>query len=283
MCGRDNTSRVRTSIVLVRILLALILSVGCAAAALTELQISPKNPKVGDSVTISGKASPNEVLSAEITFIQNVTVSNGEYKYDPGKISMPAGTTNSIITAEGVKNLAISTNILGIKLSRSFDASADTATVSMPNIPKGRYNLVISGEAAGQDQVQLTMTAKINIKADKKGKFKYSYKTDYVPPGKFTIKIEDQTKEVTLSSKGGPNRGGGTGEARILEGQTQPESTLTAPPEVPSESNVTEQMAPPVTQPNETTELVPPVTEPQTFMDSLRALFDRILKLLGSE
>lgn len=284
ICSKNTIcSLARTSIVPVSILLTLLLSVGWAAAAVTDLQISPKDPYVGDSVTISGTASPNEVLSASVIFVQNAAVSNGEYKYDPGKVSIPKGTTSSIITVDGAKDLTISTKILGIDLYRTLEASAGTATMSMSNIPKGRYDLVISGKAEGTDPVQVIMTANINIQADKKGRFKYSYKTNYVPAGEFTIDIGDQTRVVTLSPETGKKKGEGSGkgEAKVLDTQTQPELPLASLPDVSPENNVTEQMAPPVTEPNITEEIVHPTTEPQSFMDSLRALLDKFLKSLG--
>ncbi|OPY19885.1 MAG: hypothetical protein A4E24_01475 [Methanomethylovorans sp. PtaU1.Bin093] len=275
ICSKNDIySLARTSIVPASILLTVLLSVCCAAAAVTDLQISPENPYVGDSVTIYGTASPNEVLSASVTFVQNAAASNGEYKYDPGKVSIPKSTTNSIITVKGAKDLTISTKILGIDLHRTLEASAGTATMSMSNIPKGRYDLVVSGKTEGTDPVQVIMTAKINIQADKKGRFKYSYKTDYVPAGEFTIDIGDQTRVVTLSPKTGNKKGagGGKGEARVIDTQTQPELPLGSLPEVSPETNVTE--------PNVTEEMMPE-TEPQSFMDSLSALLDKFLKSLG--
>ncbi len=153
--------------------------------------------------------------------------------------------------------------------------------MSMPNIPKGRYNLVVSGKTEGTDPVQVIMTAKINIQADKKGRFKYSYKTDYVPAGEFTIDIGDQTRVVTLSPNTGNKKGGGKGEARVIDTQTQTELPMESLPEVSPEYNVTEQMASPMTEPNITEEIVPPETKPQSFMDSLRALLDKFLKSLS--
>jgi hypothetical protein len=286
LCSRNGMrSRGRTSILLVSVLLALLLSVGFAAAwPVTDLKITPENPCVNDgNITITGKVGPGDYVTISTTYVKEVSVSNGKYEYDAGKVPIPAGTTVCSVTAEGVKDLTISTSILGIPLSKSQDASAGKAAMSASHVPKGNYSLVLSGEAAGTDPVKITFVAKMDVKADKNGYFKQVCCTNR-PAGEYTLKVGDKTKVITLSdcndrekdatdgvSDGGDTttdntiaHSGGTGEAKVVspEGESSSvgnASVMQTTPETSSE-DVTEQPASPA--------------ETNTFMDFIRSVLN---------
>lgn len=272
----DRKSRGRTSVIIVGVLLILLLSAGCAAAAVTNLHISPAHPQVGDTVTIQGKASPNEVIYANVTFSESTPVTNGEFCCDLGEVSIPADTYCTV-TVDGVENLVLATEVFGIPVSKTQEAYDHCAHMDVSNIPVDLCcPLVLEGKAAGADSVNITMEAMVSIKADKNGNFKYLYETNNMPSGEFTLEVGDQTKVVTLSSEDGKGGGKGTGEAKIVGLQTQEE--LTAPEELPSVpenvSNVTEQIVPPETQPE-------PTVAPKSFMDNIWSLIDNFFKWLG--
>lgn len=272
----DRKSRGRTSVMIVGVLLILLLSAGCAAAAVTNLHVSPANPQVGDIVTIRGQASPDEVICATVTFSQNVSVLNGKYNYDFGEVSIPADTY-CCITAKDVENLVMSTDLFGIPVSKTQEAHDCCANMTMSNIPVDLCcPLVLEGNAVGTDPVNITMTAQIDIEADENGNFEYLYETNNVPPGEFSVEVGNEIKVVTLSSEDGKGGGKGTGEAKIGGLQTQEE--LTAPEELPSVpenvSNVTEQIVPPETQPE-------PTVAPKSFMDNIWSVIESFLKWLG--
>lgn len=275
----DRKSRGCTSVIIASVLLILLLSAGCAAAAVTNLHVSPANPQVGDTVTVRGKASPNEVIYATVIYSESVPVTNGEYCCDMGEVSIPAGTYCTV-TVDGVENMVMNTEVFGIPVSKTGGVHDCCANMTMSNIPIDLCcPLVLEGKAAGTDPVNITMTAMVGIKADKNGNFKYLYETNDMPSGEFTLEVGDETKVVTLSSEDGKGGGKkGTGEAKVVGLQTQEEMPLTAPEEllsVPENvTNVTEQIVPPETQPE-------PTVEPKSFMDNIWSLIENFLKWLG--
>ncbi len=87
-------------------------------------------------------------------------------------------------------------------VTKSSEASGDTATVSQSNVPPGTYTIKIDGDAGeGVSEVNLKITAFKGIKADSNGNFSYSYNTTAVPPGNFEVKVGGITKEITLRPK----------------------------------------------------------------------------------
>lgn len=247
------TNLVRASILAVSVMLLLLFSASCALAwPVTDLKITPENPCVNDgTITIEGKVGPGDYVTITTTYVKEVSVSNGKYEFDAGIVPIPAGTTLCSVTAQGVKDLTISTNLYGlIPLSKSQDACNGKASMSASYIPKGDYSLFISGNAAGTgtltncdaptgtdpvNTVKITFVAKMDVKADKDGYFKQVCCTNR-PAGEYTLKIGDKTKVITLRDcssvkedviDGGSNTdevtniktvstSGGTGEAKVV-------------------------------------------------------------------
>ncbi len=88
-------------------------------------------------------------------------------------------------------------------VTKSSNASGDTAIVAHSNVPPGTYKIKIDGNAGeGVSEVNLKITAFKKIKADSNGNFSYSYNTTAVPPGNFEVKIGEVTKEITLRPEG---------------------------------------------------------------------------------
>ena len=283
MHSSDHKRRGCTSIILVNVLLILLLSAGCAAAVVTDLQVSPTNPRVGDTVTIRGNASPYEVVCLSVNFSSNLSASNYQYGCSLDKMAIPADAACSL-EVQGVKNLTVTTDALGIPISRTMLACTDAdhcVEIALPSIPIGvSGGLDLKGASLGSD-VPLIVTAMVNTTADKNGKFEYNYEVTDFPSGNVVINAGNETKEMTLISEDSHSGGKGTGEAKIVDLQTQSESPLPAPPETPSvseisenTSNTTGQILPPFTQPEST-------AAPKTFMDYIWSIIEGLLKWLG--
>ncbi len=202
---------------LVSAMLILLLSASCALAWPVEnLTISPGEDLCVDSgpITIEGDVGPGDYVPITTTYVVEVPVIDGKYEYKQDNVPIPPGTT-ATIKAEGVQDLTITTNILGFDLSKTFAASAGIASVSTP-VPKGNYNLVVSGNAAGAsgavtncydegtdqtidkvEKVKLTFIAFLEVKADKTGHFVQECCTER-PAGEYTLKVKDKTRVVTL-------------------------------------------------------------------------------------
>jgi len=204
-------------------------------------------------IIIEGMVGPGDYVTITTTYVVEVPVSEGKFEYKQDKVPIPPGTTASI-TAEGVKDLKVSSNVFGVlDLSKTFKASsAHKASVSS-RVPQGNYNLVVSGNAAGAGavtncddgtetdkdpghvkNVKLTFVATLDVKADETGHFKQVCCTER-PAGEYILKVGDKTRVVTLKdcskdkqevlddNSGGNEiiedtivRSGGTGEAKIL-------------------------------------------------------------------
>ncbi len=206
----------RTSSLLASLMLVLLLSVSCALAWPVEnLTISPGLDLCVDSgpILIEGDVGPGDYVPITTIYVVEVPVVDGKFEYKQNNIPIPPGTT-ATIKAEEVEDLTITTNIFGFDLSKTFAASAGKASVST-RVPKGNYNLVVSGNAAGAsgaltncydetdkpivtpDKVKLTFIAFLEVKADKTGHFKQECCTDR-PAGEYTMKVKDKTVIVTL-------------------------------------------------------------------------------------
>ena len=179
------------------LLLGLLIS---PAAAATEWKLSPSNPVVGDTLKITGTASPGDNIRAEVTFEKKIPVSGGRYQLSLNNIKIPDGKDNLFsVRAEGVRNLHVGVKKL-IWINLNADASKGVATISQAHVPAWRYdNILIDGDAlSGKSPVSLRVSASQTLKADSKGKFEFSYDTSSMPEGKFNIKIGKSEKTIEL-------------------------------------------------------------------------------------
>ncbi len=181
------------------LIFCLLISPACAAVS---WEFSPASPVVGDTIKIKGTAAPNEEIKGEITFETDVPVSKGKYQYILEKIRVPEGFNNYFtVRAEGVKDLHV-----GVKkfvwVNLNAKASDGVATLSQGHVPPLSYRIVLDGNAQdGKSSVHLKFTGSQTIKADSKGKFKYSYSTSSIPAGIFKIKIGGTEQTIELNTK----------------------------------------------------------------------------------
>lgn len=173
------------------------------AVAAVEWNISPSNPAVGDILKIKGTASPKESIMAEVSFEQEIPVSEGRYQYLLENVKVPAGNDNYFtVKADGVKNLHV-----GVKkfawINLQSKASDGVATISKGHVPSLTYKkILIDGDAERKhSSVNLKVTVSQTLKADSKGKFEFSYDTSSMPAGNYTIKIGNSQRTIELLSK----------------------------------------------------------------------------------
>ena len=207
----------------------LLITIPMAAASVSQVQVSPEDPVVGDKITVSGMAAPDEKIDASVTFTNTVSPTNGEYTYRVGNIDIPSEGSNSFsVTGTPVKDMWISVKLYGlVPLTVSRDASGTTAKISQSNVPGGTHRITIGGLADSTSDVKLTIKAALSIEADSSGHFEYTYDTSSIPAGDFQLRVGGNTQTIALgdpdqgsnsspdSSGSGNNGGGGgsTGEA----------------------------------------------------------------------
>jgi len=214
----------------------LLITISMAAAAVSQVQVSPEDPVVGDEITVSGMAAPNEKIDTSVTFSNTVSPTNGEYTYRVGNIDIPSKGSNSFsVTGTPVKDMWISVKLYGlVPLTVSKDASGTTAKISQSNVPGGTHKITIGGLADTSSDVDLTIKATLGIEADPSGHFTYTYDTSSIPAGDFQLMVGGNSQTIALkepdsgssstpesssgSSSGGNNGGGGgsSGEANSI-------------------------------------------------------------------
>jgi len=105
------------------------------------------------------------------------------------------------VEAEGAKNLNVRVKKV-IWLTKSSDASGNSAIVSQSNVPPGTYKIKIDGDAEKKvSKVDLNITAFQQVKVDSNGGFNYFYDTTAAPAGNFKIDAGGIKKEITIKPK----------------------------------------------------------------------------------
>ncbi len=165
-------------------------------------ELSPEKLVSGDTLFIKGNASPGRKIDAFVNFEKPVPVSGGKFDYDLENVEIPEGFNNFFtVAASGAKNLNVRVKML-IWVTKSAEASNNTAIVSQSNVAPGTYKIRIDGDAGEEIPfVNLNVTAFQEITADSKGNFSYSYNTTSIPPGYFKIKVGGITKEINIQPK----------------------------------------------------------------------------------
>ncbi|AFV22865.1 hypothetical protein Mpsy_0656 [Methanolobus psychrophilus R15] len=196
--------QVRATIVLLCAMTMLFLVISSTALAeVTEVSISPQDPSPGETVTVTGKASPNEVIPVSISFEKAQDVSAGTYAYSLIAVTIPEGSESFSLKATGVDDLKIEVRlpVLGyIPVPTSMiNINGHVATFGTGKINSGTYDIRLSGNSP-DDKVTLSFNAKASITADADGNFAYTYTTDNIPQGNFNINIGGTPLQLKLGS-----------------------------------------------------------------------------------
>lgn len=173
-----------------------------ASGEVSGWEISPAGPTAGDSILISGSASPKEEVGLLVYFEEDVPVIGGTYTYELQKVEVSDFHNLFTVRAEGVEDLYVRGKLVLWK-QKSAKARGDVAVLSAERVPPGTYQLKLDGNAkSGVTRVKLRVTALQVVKADSEGKFSYEYSTGSAPPGKYEITAGDYTATVTLQPAG---------------------------------------------------------------------------------
>lgn len=180
------------------VLILALLTISPAAAAVSSWELSPETPAHGDTLRIKGSASPEEEVEIQVIFEKAVQTSGGKYEYILEDVKIPEGFNNLFtVQASEARNLNVRVKML-IWMTKSSEASGNTATVTQSSVPPGTYQIKIDGDAGGSSTVNLKIIAVQRVKADSDGDFSYSYNTKAIPPGDFEVSVGGITKNVAL-------------------------------------------------------------------------------------
>jgi PKD repeat protein len=164
-----------------------------------SVEISPPQPVQGDTMTIVVKADPGEQISVQIRFKKDLQVSGGTYLLELRGVEVPQKPNSFSVKATNVKNLVVAVR-LGIWISLSKEATNGVATMSQSDVPSGRYDFQVKGDAVpGASKVTLEVTARTTVTVGSDGSYSISYDTSSIPAGTFTVDVGGVTRTVTLS------------------------------------------------------------------------------------
>lgn len=189
------------------ILLTLLLGVTAspAAAKVTGWELSPENPKIGDTLIISGIASPEEEVEVSVSFEKTVPVYLKEYNYEFENIELLNFNNLFTVRAEGAESLKVKMKMIFSKTESSW-ADDGIAVVSYSGVSPGTYNVRVDGIAEeGASNVNLKVTTVQKLNAGTDGKFSYRYNTGSVPSGKLEITVGSSKREIIFNAKGNPS------------------------------------------------------------------------------
>ncbi len=181
------------------LLCAFIVSVTNAGASVTDLNVNPSVVVLGETLSISGKATPNEEVSLKSSFVISLPVSEGKYSEEFKGIYFPAGKKTFSVRAKNINDIRVS--LLGLMpfipvkypLGGPQKATDGFATLSI-SLPfsgidvTGEKDVKVYGAALEDaSSVILTTDMAIKITADKNGDFILDLDTEGVPLGEFSI------------------------------------------------------------------------------------------------
>jgi hypothetical protein len=185
-------------VILLSIAIALNIALaGIAPVSAFETTIS------GNTVSVTGTASPGEQVSLRSSFTMNLPVSGGQYEYE-ANVEIPQEPNRFSVTARNVQDFNAGVK-MGIWITKRFQANGGTASISHADVPPGRYSLKMFGEALpGSDTVPVEVVAETRVKADAKGKYSLDFDTSGVPAGEYRIEAAGDAKTIQI---GGSSQG----------------------------------------------------------------------------
>ena len=262
------------------LLFAFIASVTNAGASVTDLNVNPSAVVPGETLSISGKATPNEAVSLKSSFVMSLPVSEGKYSEEFKGIYFPAGEKTFSVRAKNIKDIRVSLGpilFLGAveyptdgprkatsgvaRLSISLPVSVFGITINVD----GEKDVKVYGAALDDaSSVILTTDMEIKVPADKNGDFKLDLDTEGVPLGEFSIAAGGKEKTVQIvRTKPEPTPTPRPSHDRDKEPDITPTPTIT-PTIAPTHSSSQKSSIGPTSSPGQTQTPEPTQSQKQT-------------------
>ncbi|CAD6495169.1 MAG: hypothetical protein EMLJLAPB_01261 [Candidatus Argoarchaeum ethanivorans] len=165
-------------------------SVYYKSKGVTELNVTPAVVVQGETVSITGKALPNEPVWLKFSFAISLPVSEGNYSRDFTGIHLPTGNKSLFLTVENVKDIQIIFEAGGDTIEYYSNVTGGIFTIFIPetDIPPGKCNITVCGNATDDaTSVNLTTDMSIKVIADSNGDFSLNISTEGVPIGEYQI------------------------------------------------------------------------------------------------
>jgi hypothetical protein len=165
----------------------------------SAFEVSPANPSPGEDIVIDGTSAPNEEVRLRSSFQMDLPVAEGKYEYETS-VLIPQKPNRFTVTARNVKDLNAGVKMV-IWITKRFEASGGVATVSQADVPPGRYNLKMFGEALpGATAVPVKVEAETAVQANSEGSYSLTIDTSGIPAGDYHIEGDGDSKTVRIGS-----------------------------------------------------------------------------------
>lgn len=162
------------------------------------IDASPQDVCLGEKITITGIASPEESVKLNTSFQLELPIEHGHYYFLIEGVRTPPSPSTFTITAKNVRDLTIGTKI-GIWLTRRLEATNGVASISQGNIPQGSYSCMLSGLAEDSaSSVPVQVMINTTTKADSEGKYTLLIDTAGVPPGDYRVEWANESASVKI-------------------------------------------------------------------------------------
>jgi hypothetical protein len=174
-----------------------VLVIFAMASLSSAFDLSPSQANPGDKITLTGTASPGELLSFSSSFSMNLPVTGGQYSYETSVV-VPQTPNRFSVTARNVQDLNAGVKLV-IWITKRFEAQGGTVSLSQANVPQGQYNLKVFGQAQeGASTVPVDVTAETGVKADENGAYSLVIDTSGIPSGEYRIEGAGETKTIPI-------------------------------------------------------------------------------------
>ena len=178
-----------------------ILAILAMASNVYAFEISSTNPAPGETVTITGNGNPGQEFKFQTSFQRDMPVNSGRYEYEASGVEVPQKPNRFAVNVAGVKDLNVGVK-MGIWISKEFNATNGAASISQSDVPPGRYDLKVFGDALeGQKSVSMNFLAETTVKADSGGKYSLSVDTSGMTNGAYKIEGAGETKTIQVGGR----------------------------------------------------------------------------------
>ena len=175
-----------------------ILAILSLASTAYGFEVSSSHPGPGEIVTLTGTANPGQKVDFQTSFQMDLPVNSGMYEYVANDVDIPQKPNRFEVAATGVKDLNVGVKI-GFWISKRFNATNGEASISHSDVPPGRYDLKVFGEAMdGGRSVNLKVAAETVVNADTAGKYSLDIDTSGTPSGAYKIEGAGETKIIQV-------------------------------------------------------------------------------------
>ncbi|MFV9677157.1 MAG: hypothetical protein ACNYVW_05845 [Methanosarcinales archaeon] len=198
--------------ILIFLLLLATISITVTSATVTELYANPEVVVQGAEVSISGKASPNEVVWIDSSSVPSLPVSDGRYNREFNGIYFPKGEKVFSMTAQKIEDIRLSlTPVLmfgtvNYPTTGPREATNGTASLSLSfpiqgvDLSGGKDIRVYGAAEDSATSVILEFAMAIKVTADSNGDFSSSIDTGGFPLGALLISVSEKERTVHIVS-----------------------------------------------------------------------------------